>query len=340
MASDGNDKSNPDDKTVSYVVDSESTTEMPTITTLLNRKKLDISSSSGKQAGSDKSDNQKIKQEVTSITIETQDIQDVVFESNNAVEQSRPVSQSPNELTPPTDEQNVTLEMEAVQPKQEVAKPKAPKQEAKKTPELVAVKKTVDKKTDQHALELRNRKPEASTQIRVAIGFGNRRMPERLLKWQTSQLETATDPIAKGLKHLLTAGAKEALFLTISKETKDARLPSFRASAAFADRPKLVQWTGLKLDTSSFPEIWDSLKKTKHIILGPPGTKTNAESTRNLLRTVFVVESEDYLILFRTGAPAACRGVLAIIAASPMPDAVPEAIKLLGQAPPEKTTET
>jgi len=143
-----------------------------------------------------------------------------------------------------------------------------------------------------------------------------KRKPPRaqLIRWDLATLKTGTDPLAKGLADLFQSGqVNAALFLSILPPPEGSPAPHFMSTAAVNPQGRSRLWAGLKWDPSLTPMVWNAIVKTASAELPPPGTSTNLQSSRNVTRSSFGVEPEEWLMLVRVGTPQNCRGILVIL---------------------------
>jgi hypothetical protein len=136
---------------------------------------------------------------------------------------------------------------------------------------------------------------------------------QKLIQWELTQLRAGKDPLGLGIAVMLQKGAVSALFLSITQPTQPSPVPLFISTAAVQPQNKLALWTGLSWDPRVAPEMWNQFVKTGVIELGPPSENTNQGSNRNILRTAFGINPNEWLILIRVGPEVRCRGVVALI---------------------------
>ncbi|HUP58404.1 MAG TPA: hypothetical protein VM598_13180, partial [Bdellovibrionota bacterium] len=133
------------------------------------------------------------------------------------------------------------------------------------------------------------------------------------ITWTAEMLRKGSDPLGKGLSCLLDRGATHALFLAIAPPAPGGKLPQFVSAASTQiSRDRIALWTGLKWDPSSAPAVWSQILKGGYIELPPPGAVTNIGSGRNTIRAAFGMSRDEILLLIRVGPVSACRGVLAV----------------------------
>lgn len=137
---------------------------------------------------------------------------------------------------------------------------------------------------------------------------------DTLLIWDLLQLQAGGDPLGKGIAVLFEKHhAVCALFLGIEPPASKSGLPRFAARASVMGKERVAIWSGLVWDPTIVPELWNYFVKTGQAELSPPGTMTNVQSNRNVVRAAIGVRSDEWLTLIRIGPPTACRGVLALV---------------------------
>ncbi len=169
-------------------------------------------------------------------------------------------------------------------------------------------------------------------QVKPVGNRSERRGQARIIAWTLQQLQNGGDPMGKGLAFLLAKGAQHAVFLAV-QTSAGGGTPVFKASACVTeDRSRLVLWTGLTWDPKLIPEVWAHFVKNGWLEFPPPGTMTQAQSTRNVLRAAFGISGQEWLTLMRVGPSNACRGVIALVSPNTLTAAIPGATPLI-QAP-------
>ena len=169
-------------------------------------------------------------------------------------------------------------------------------------------------------------------QVRPVAVSPERRSQSRLVTWTTAQLQSGGDPMGKGLAFLLEKGAKHVVFLAVQTQPGGGT-PVFKASACLTpERPRIVLWSGLTWDPRLIPEVWAHFVKNGWLEFPPPGTMTQAQSTRNVLRAAFGITSQEWLTLVRVGPADACRGVAVLVSTQTLTAAIPGALPHM-QAP-------
>lgn len=175
------------------------------------------------------------------------------------------------------------------------------------------------------------------TDVKVETRTATRRKstpaPE-LIEWQMTLLKTGQDPLGKGLATLLEQGALAALFLAIQPLKPGQSAPLFQSTAcagAFTDRKAL--WSGFHWNPALAPELWNGFLQQGWIEFSPPGTQTHVQSHRNVIRGALGCVPGEWLTLIRVGSPQGCRGALAVISQGPLGTALTAALKHLHQGP-------
>ncbi len=136
---------------------------------------------------------------------------------------------------------------------------------------------------------------------------------KKLLRWDAQSFSKSPDPLARALSVLIQKGVTAGVFLAIQPPPPGEALPRFFSTSAFADLARLRVWRGLIWDPTLLPDLWREFAQTGLVELPPPGANTTLMSARNVVRSAFGVESEEWITLLRVGPSEACRGVLALI---------------------------
>lgn len=150
-----------------------------------------------------------------------------------------------------------------------------------------------------------------------------------LIVWELNQLANNSDPLGKGLALLFKEGADSALFLAMDKAPTALQVPHFKGTATAGSPSKKNLWTGLNWDPSISPDLWNYFLKAGHVEFTPPGTTTNQASARNVMRAAFGIQKEEVLHLIRVGPPNACRGVLAVVSKKNLSKVLTQALQLI-----------
>ena len=313
----------PGDQSAAFTLDNDEATgsTMPSVTRLLDRKKLVITESSTSQEA-------KQKQPVSSPppVTETPPAPAVVSlpKFNYAPTQlpvapvapaaaatptapkapvaAKPVAkkQSAREITLSTDDGSMQIEGRS-----ELLHQCAPTIETRKPNSTQA-------KDDSQTMVLRE-PPAAAKPQPVARRAERRVIASKLLLWHPKLLKEGKDPLGKGIVAMLDRGASSALFLAITAPPANCPVPHFVGTAAVMPQEKLAIWTGVKWDPTVAPEIWNQFIKNGYVELSPPGTLTNMKSNRNIGRAAFGIRKDEWLLLVRVGPANSCRGLLAIV---------------------------
>ncbi len=141
-----------------------------------------------------------------------------------------------------------------------------------------------------------------------------RRSPERLKQWNSSELSSGTTPIEKALVVLMAQGGKSSLWM----ELKGALPPAestlcFGGTAFLGSREQAETWTGLKWTPGLTPDLWEQLSSVRYLEFAPPGPETLVTSSRNLIRAAFGVQINEFLLLLPAGSQQGIHGVLAVL---------------------------
>lgn len=133
-----------------------------------------------------------------------------------------------------------------------------------------------------------------------------------LITWDLNQLKTSSDPLAKALTFLFLKGVVSSLFLRTLPPSHPQETPKFNATAIAGERSRVNLWTGLQWDPAIAPEVWQQFSKVGYLELGPSGTGTQLKSQRNVLRSALGLKSDEWLIIVRVGSDHASRGIVAL----------------------------
>ncbi len=179
--------------------------------------------------------------------------------------------------------------------------------------------------------------PPTAARVQPTARPAQRRSAATLILWDPHLLKTGQDPLGRGLALLLEKGATSALFLSILPPAPGAATPQFAASAAVAPKGKLNVWRGLKWDPALVPEVWNAFLKSGVMEFSPPGHATNQKSSRNVIRSAFGAEADEWVLLIRCGPGNQLRGALAIVSTQSLLTQLGEALPLIG-APLSKSS--
>ncbi len=134
-----------------------------------------------------------------------------------------------------------------------------------------------------------------------------------LVKWELKTIQSGKDPIFLALQKILKGGGRYCLFLNVKIADPKAVKIVFEASAGLGEAEHLRLWKGMKWNPHVVAELWNHFVKHGASELSPPGTVTHLASSRNVVRSVFGAKREEWLTLFRVGPAESCRGILAIL---------------------------
>lgn len=273
------DKKAKDPKSKGFDTDSENTgSDMPSITRLLQRKKLGLSSkNSPKASESPPPVKEEEKSKPTEITLshlpEGEEEDRTVMISGSNLNATNPVILSKTAPAPtPTP-------------------PPAPTPVPPPPPVAAA---------------------ESAPQVKQSRRSRSKAPVTELLLWEEKMLKAGKDPLAKAITIFLGKGVKSVLFLSITT-IADSQVPHFVATAAVNPGDKHEIWSGLKWNPQIVPELWNILLQSGFTELAPPGTVTNQQSNRNIMRAALGVSSSETLLLVRVGSKNAYRGIVAFV---------------------------
>jgi hypothetical protein len=155
---------------------------------------------------------------------------------------------------------------------------------------------------------------------------------QQLNLWTVDTLKSSSDPLGKGILMMIEKGAISALYLSVVAAADRAHPPTFSSSATVNPDTKLNLWTGLTWNPTFVPEAWNTFTQAGMLELAPPETRTNAQSFRNVIRTAFGIQSGEWLLLVRAGPAKGVRGVIAFISTKSIAAELSKALPLLSAA--------
>lgn len=174
--------------------------------------------------------------------------------------------------------------------------------------------------------------PKLPVTLKTLPSRRNQATQPELLTWDLNALKNAGDPLGQALSVLMSDGVIHALFLAPSPIPGKA-LPDFVAKAAVQAGEKLSFWKGLKWDPLIIPEVWNAFAKLGVLEFPPPGTVTQLQSHRNLMRSAFGIQAEEHLVLIRIGPVDASRGILALVSKMSVIDTLQKVLPQLHARP-------
>lgn len=136
-----------------------------------------------------------------------------------------------------------------------------------------------------------------------------------LAAWNLAQLAGSNDSLAQALVRLANAaggGAHAALFLAVQPAVA-GELPRFQSSAQWQADARLPLWAGVQWNPAWVPELWNPFIQAGAVELPPPGTVTHLKSNRNVMRGAFGAAADEWLLLLRVGSAQSLRGMLAVL---------------------------
>jgi len=156
-----------------------------------------------------------------------------------------------------------------------------------------------------------------------------RSQAQDLLVWDRATLQSSPDSVAQALSQLMGRGLGMALYLAHHLAGSGNTIPVFKAQACFGPGPKQVLWKGLSWNPALTPTLWQQLSMTGAVELTPPDTGTNVTSERNMVRTAFGIDSNEYLVVARVGPPNAPKGMLGLVSTKSFLSEVQKVLMLL-----------
>jgi|GEM_PF-6006712 len=155
--------------------------------------------------------------------------------------------------------------------------------------------------------------------------------------WDSKILKNTKDPLAEGITLLLKNGAISTLFMALVSPSAQSPVPFFEARAIAGSKNKENIWTGMKWNPAIVPHVWNSFIHPGLIELSPPGTQTDQMSQRNVMRGALGLRMDEFLVLVRIGPENACRGALVIISKQSLIPTIEAAMRLFSQKAPDIT---
>lgn len=316
-------KTEKTDTGITFTVDSENTglTEMPSITRLLNRKKLNKSNTYKETPAEKKppSPPPTPPQKTPPPPAIEEQLFDLEPEAKPEDPPENPKKDSPDEINLSDPSGGFEIELSGSDSSPQETPPPTPQ-----------VPKKEDLKSE---LKPSPPAPSESTPVlkKAPIKPKETGLKKRLILWDKNLLEKNPDPLAKGLVQLLKNGVNGVVFLAIVAPPEGSPVPHFVGTAAHASPDRLSLWNGIHWDPTVVPDLWNKFVNLGIAELGPPGSETLKTSNRNVVRAAFGVNSDEWLTLVRTGPQHACRGVLALISNDSVQSAIQAALPLLTQ---------
>lgn len=154
-----------------------------------------------------------------------------------------------------------------------------------------------------------------AARVQPAQRRGAQNQVSPLYFWTNDQLRGTADPMGPAIVEFLRKGAVTVLFLARDPHPLPGGATGFLAKAFSGDKGKSQIWRGLRWNSNILPpDLWKFLLQQGSIEFPPPATQTHESSARNILRTSFGAQKNEWLILTRVGPEIQIRGLIAIIA--------------------------
>jgi hypothetical protein len=152
----------------------------------------------------------------------------------------------------------------------------------------------------------------AKVSVKVVERRSAHRATSHLIPWTIETLQSGSDPMGKSLASLFAKEATSALFLA-AQASPDGTSVTFSSSAALAVTERVNLWTGIVWDPKNAPDTWDAFLKDGFIELAPLVIQS-AQGAKNkaLPRSAFGLENGEWGIIFRCGSKEACRGLMLV----------------------------
>jgi hypothetical protein len=155
----------------------------------------------------------------------------------------------------------------------------------------------------------------------------------KLSIWTPETLKQGKEPYEKALQRLLGRGLTSALYLQGDQRAPfNQKLPPiFIARIAFGSRQQLAVWNGLRWDPEASMKLWNELYQASYLELVPPsaGIPSPAPNPRTFLRSAFGVDPQDMLTLVRIGSGETTHGMLALLSRSSLKEEIESLLSTL-----------
>lgn len=319
--------------------------EVPSITKLLSRKKLEESSAYIKRPGFEENENTDQKEpekqpnqstsNQTGITVANTNHSMVLQPANDPRTNNTQLNQSIDTRGKSEATHLLTANTLTMPPSASPTPPSSPP--IASTPAATSLKlSTEELSNSQKVNEVHKPIQHKSLLQPIAIRAEQRSASvKRLILWDAEILQHSSDPMGRAIVLLSKKGLKSALFMGIIAPSPSSPVPTFNSSATVNPLRKLNIWTGLRWNPSVTIEIWNHFVKNGVVELAPPGTTTNMYSQRNMIRAAFGIESDEWLTLVRVGPTHGCRGVLAFVSKQSIAINLADALPLIqAELPP------
>lgn len=149
-------------------------------------------------------------------------------------------------------------------------------------------------------------------QVQVVKPSTRQTHKSNLIQWSKAALTKAKDPFHRGVLHLIENGANQALLLCPQAKSKVL----FEANSCFEAGSKWAIWNGLTFDPAWMGEQAMKFLKQGFIELSP------VREANSFLASTFGVEKNEWILLIRCGSPQACTGILVLISNQSVKDKV------------------
>ena len=163
------------------------------------------------------------------------------------------------------------------------------------------------------------------------------RMTTELAVWSPVDVETVAGPLGKPMAALLRQGAASILFLETIPSTDAATLktPKFVAKAAVGEPSQIALWGGLIWDAAAAPELWTLFAMRPYVEFSPVGLQAPQIPDQNALRLAFGASKADWLTLIRLTVENNCTGIIVVFSPASLKAAMPSIVPLFNVAPVE-----
>ncbi len=156
-----------------------------------------------------------------------------------------------------------------------------------------------------------------AVQVVPSARAARRGTEQPLTLWSRTLAQSSSDPVQVASVQLFEKGALATLYLSL-QETRTA--PRLSATAAMASGPEAILWQGLHWDTSATGQLWATISRTGLLEIRP----TEVDGPQGILRIALGVRATQHLSLLRVGNSSQCAGVLAVISGQSLQAVLPE----------------
>lgn len=168
---------------------------------------------------------------------------------------------------------------------------------------------------------------QAPARVTPALRRSSINPTQSLAHWETSRLQTSTDPFSKTLAQLLANGAHSCLFFSLVPPSRGL-LPQFVATAWAGERDRSKIWKGSQWNPVLTPSIWSRFMKSGWVELPLIGAISQGDEVA-ILRAAFGCQTGEWGLLLRAGTAEACKGLVVLFSQQSLSQLVPAIIRAL-----------